>query len=242
MKRSLLLLSTLFWFTGLYAQFDVSIQANSGPFHYTGSSATATTVFWPSTGYNNAYVITPFGANNAFSYEIGAKVQYVANGFIVGLQSNFQSLRSSEAITQASPYNGMIIFFGIANPSNISATGTAYLRTEYIDVNPYIGYRISTKKLKIDLMPGVDIGYITDSHSYGQVTDVNGHYTFDNKMDFGTVHKDWRLKFEAVVWYKRFGINASQSVGLTNYTGDSPVNTQNAKSRLTLFGISYRIL
>jgi hypothetical protein len=253
MKKLYLILFTLFLAAQLHAQqFELSFQANSGLFHYSGNSASPTSIIieGPATPKQN-YTNNPYGNKNAFSYGADVQAQYVSKGgFIVGAQAGYDILRSKTNITSIFPYEiepelstyNLLDYYPF-NPS-LPAKGSTILQDQFINLSPYIGYRIKTKKINIDLMPGVDIGLGINSNDKGKAIATNGTVY---EVDYKEVKPpmDIRLKFGIAANYKKWGITASFAHGLTNYTGDllndSPI-IYKAQSELLRFGISYRIL
>ncbi len=97
MKLALLTLSILFLSTRLFAQkIEISLQANSGLFHYAGN-ATASTSFINSADGSppQGTINNPYGNKNGFGYGGDVQAQYVSKGgFIAGLQGGYDVLRS----------------------------------------------------------------------------------------------------------------------------------------------------
>jgi len=251
MKQFLLTVFGLLFITYLHAQkIEVSIQANSGLFNYSGASATSSsTINQPSnnTNYTN-YTNNPYGNKKAFSYGLGVQTQLVTGcGFIIGLQTGYDILRSKTDITGVYPFE---VFFAFPNyfsyyiPAPTPATGATYLQDKFINLNPYLGYRVHYKKVKLDILPGADIAFNISSYDKGKATQTftNGQ-TYQTDLKLPNAPRDVRLKMGLAAYYDRFGINASYARGLTNYEknriGDAGYD---AKSRLIRFGISYLIL
>jgi hypothetical protein len=253
MKKLYLVLFALFLAAQLHAQqFELSFQANSGLFHYSGNSTSSTSVIiqGPTSPKQN-YTNNPYGNKDAFSYGADVQAQYVSKGgFITGIQAGYDILRSKTKITNVFPYE-FELEESEYNPSNyapfnpsLTAKGNTILQDQFINLSPYIGYRIKAKKISIDLMPGVDIGIGLNSYNKGKATTTDGTVY---ETDYKEVKPptDIRLKFGTAVNYKKWGVTASFAHGLTNYTkdllNDSPT-VYKAQSELLRFGISYRIL
>ncbi|TWI95931.1 outer membrane protein with beta-barrel domain [Mucilaginibacter frigoritolerans] len=252
MKKLYLSLLALFLASQLHAQkFELSFQANSGLFHYSGNSASSTSVIIQNgTTPKQNYTNNPYGNKNAFSYGADVQAQYVSKGgFITGIQAGYNILRSKTNITSVFPLEFELeesvlnpLYYAPFNPS-LPAKGSTILQDQFINLNPYIGYRIKTKKINIDLMPGIDIGFGINSYDKGKATTTDGTVY---ETDYKEVKPltDVRLKFGAAVLYKKWGVTASFAHGLTNYTknllNDSPI-VYKAQSELLRFGISYRI-
>ena len=159
----------------------------------------------------------------AFSYGAGVQVQYVAkSGFITGLQATYEILRSDETLV---------------NPDNEfgPAIGHFYLESRYLNLNPYLGYRITSNHVKIDLMPGFEVGFDGRQRGYGSAF-YDGH-TYQINTGYASIENDVRARFGITTWFKRFGFTASYSHGLTNYTAGGYPSPQNTYSELVRFGI-----
>jgi len=240
MKKALLTLLIILVAAQLYSQsFEVTLQANSGLFHYGGSSATSISSI--SEGFNRVnYTNNPYGGKNGFSYSWDLQVQHVGKGgFIWGLQAGYDILRSKENINEYYP----LFFppFGSESYTGIPVKGQTFLQDQDININPYIGYRLQTKKIKIDFLPGIDLGFNINSQDKGNATDSENNL-YRTNLKLTGAPTDVRPRFGIAAWCGRFGITAAYSYGLTNLdkntNGDGPYN---AHSELLRFGIAYRI-
>jgi hypothetical protein len=243
MKATLLTLISLFSLTQLIAQkFEVSIQANSGLYHYDGkASASVSSINHGSTDKEN-YTNNPYGSKNGFSYGGNIQGQYVSKcGFITGLQAGYEVLRSKVDINSYIP-SYFYLFFTNYGTYQIPAKGQTFLQNQDININPYVGYRLKIKNIKIDMMPGVDLGFNISSYDKGKAVDSarNVYRTNLKKLDAPT---DVRLRFGVAATYKRFGIMAAYAHGLTNLVKNlSSDSSYEIHSELLRFGITYRIL
>ena len=246
MKKTLLTFFSFLLLTQLYAQnIEVSVQAYSGLFHYSGNSATSTSAIYQGSTPRQNYTNNPYGSKSGFSYGGDIQGQYVSkNGFIGGLQAGYEVLRSRVDINSfyypitTDPFPGP----NYPIPFHIPVKGQTFLQDQDIDLNPYIGYRWLIGKIKLDMMPGIDLGFNINSYEKGKAKDNNGNvYQTDLKLlDAPT---DVRLKLGVAATYKRFGITAAYLHGLTNLYKNMNVNgSDDAHSELISFGITYRIL
>jgi hypothetical protein len=230
-------------FTQLFAQkFELSVQANSGLFHYSGvSSASVSFISAGATDKEN-YTNNPYGNKNGFSYGADIQDQYVSKcGFIAGLQAGYEVLRSKVDINGYIP-SGFYLFFTSNGDYQIPVKGQTSLQDQDININPYVGYRLKIKNIKIDMMPGIDFGFNVGSYDKGKATDSTGNvYRTDSKKS--NAPTDVRLKFGIAATYKRFAITASYAHGLrnleNNIIGDGSYEVH---SELIRFGIAYKIL
>jgi len=253
MKTTLLTLFSLFLITQVYGQkIELSFQANSGLFHYSGKSVAATSFInegaSDAPGQTNNYTNNPYGSKNGFSYGGDVQAQFVSkSGFIVGLQAGYELLRSKVDITYYEPLYFYLFYSAPLeplgnNPYQVPVKGQAFLQDQDININPYIGYRLQIKQIKLDLMPGIDLGFNVISYDKGKATASDGTvYRTDLKLPDAPA--DIRLRFGVAALYKKWGLTASFADGLTNLDKNAPgAGSPGAHSELIRFGIIYRIL
>jgi len=249
MKKYLLILIPLM-LSGLQLcaqKLEVSVQANTGLFHFAGKSTTATTQVLQGSTTGNAtdYANNPYGNKNGFSYGGSIQAQTVSKGgFIVGLQGGYELLRSKVEVNKYSPITSVLYgdYLPIAaNDPSFAVTGHVAFQSQSINLNPYFGYRFQLNKVKLDILPGMDIGLILDSRDKGEVKDKDGKIYKVNR-ERTKAPTDVRLRLGAVASYGRYGLNASFAHGLTNYMknyiGDASFNAHSEYFRL---GLSYRL-
>jgi hypothetical protein len=244
MKKTLLTLYSLLFLTQLYAQnIELSVQANSGLFHYSGNSAVSTSTIYEGATPQQNYTNNPYGSKNGFSYGGDVQAQYVSkSGFIAGIQTSYEVLRSNMAINSYYPTSIPVLFYNISTGPTTPVKGQTFLQDQNIDLNPYIGYRLLIRKIKLDMMPGIDLGFNINSYDKGKATDNDGN-VYRTNLKLPDAPTDVRLKLGVAATYKRFGITAAYLHGLTNLYKNMNVNgSDDAHSELLNFGITYRIL
>jgi hypothetical protein len=249
MKKLLLTLFAIVLVTRLFAQnVELSIGANTGLFHYTGSGSAGNSYIAASTATALYHTSDPYGNNNGPDYGGYVQLQYVwAGGFIAGSQFGFDAVRSKVNIADVQPNETVVFFPGPADLTTYpqDASGHTYLQQDFFNLNPYIGYRIKAGKIKIDLMPGVEFGFDINSYDKGNASfsTYGGNpssYTIDYNM--GKARMDVRLKLAAAAYYHKWGITLSYARGLTGYRSADAASTDGyAHSELMRVGISYRI-
>jgi len=244
MKTLTLTFLCIFAATDLFAQkIELSVQANSGLFHYSGKSATKQSFIIETSQGSGNYTNNPYGNKNGFSYGGDLQAQLVCKGgFIAGAQAGYDILRSKVDITGVAPlYNTEYIpFTNSIGIQPIPAKGETYLKSTFMNFNPYLGYRIKTARINIDLMPGLDFGFNLSSREKGKA--IANNITYQTNRDRGKTPNDVRLKFGAAAIYKQFGLTASYAHGLTNYESKMISGDFEAHGELIRFGLSYRIL
>lgn len=252
MKKYILILAPLL-ISGLQLRaqkLEVTVQANTGLFHFAGKSSSATTqvLQGSTTGDPMNRANNPYGNKNGFSYGGSIQVQTVSKGgFIVGLQGGYELLRSKVEVDKYTPIANYIIddYYPaniVAPDPSFTVTGHVALHSQSINLNPYIGYRFALNKVKLDILPGMDIGLILDTRDKGEVKDKEGRiYKVDYKRSKAPT--DVRLRLGAAASYGRYGLNASFAHGLTNYMKDMVGDASfNAHSEYFRLGLSYRLL
>ncbi|WP_413666436.1 hypothetical protein ACEN9X_18035 [Mucilaginibacter sp. Mucisp86] len=250
MKKYLLILAPLM-LSGLQLcaqKLEVSVQANTGLFHFAGKSTSATTQVLQGsiTGDPMNRANNPYGNKNGFSYGGSVQIQTISKGgFIVGLQGAYELLRSKVNVDKYTPIT--TVLYGdylpiTANDPSFAVTGHIAFQNQSINLNPYIGYRFQLNKVKLDILPGMDLGLILDSRDKGEVKDKDGKiYKVDYKRSKAPT--DVRLRLGTVASYGRYGLNASFAHGLTNYMKDMVGDASfNAHSEYFRLGLSYRLL
>ncbi|MCO5950124.1 hypothetical protein [Mucilaginibacter flavidus] len=248
MKAFTLTLSFFFILTGVYAQkIEFSVQANSGFFRYAGKSATAESYIHQGQPKISNYTNNPYGNKSGFGYGAGLQGQFVSKGgFIAGLQAGYEALKSKVDINGILLYNTSYDYLPGANfvqAPPVDARGETYLKNKFLNVSPYIGYRIGLKNIKLDLMPGIDLGFTLTTYENGKATTTDGNNTtVQTGLKHDKAPTDVRIKFGAALIYNRVGLNASYAHGLTNYQGNiiGDANFE-AHSELMRFGVSYRL-
>jgi len=250
MKKYLLLSIILLVFNRLCAQkIEISMQANSGLFHYAGNGATSASFINQGQSPNQDYTNNPYGNKNAASYGVGVQAQYVSNaGFIMGLQTSYEVLRSKVDITGYYPFYVFLAFANTFAPTYpIPAKGQAFLQNQAVDLSPYIGYRIKFENVSLDLLPGIDLDFGLRSYDKGKAsaTDPPSNQSAETyKTNFKRPNPptDFRLRFGAVANYKRMAVTLSYAHGLTNYDKNMAGGNYNVHSELIRFGIAYKIV
>jgi hypothetical protein len=235
--KKLVLTALSFFFVGqLFAQnIETSFALHTGLMHFAGPSATSSTAI--NKGFTNTstlnYTNNPYGSKTEFGFGIDLQAQLVTKKqFIAGLQIGTEILKSKVDITEIN--SGSLPF-----PSK--AEGSTNINNHYINLNPYIGYRLPLPKVKLDILTGIEFGYITNSYERGSAKADNGA-TYKTQRDRKTVSVDNRVKFGLSAHYDRVGLTASYAHGLTNYLGSMIGGTNpSAHTEVIRIGVSLLI-
>ncbi|GHB59817.1 outer membrane beta-barrel protein [Persicitalea jodogahamensis] len=237
-----LILTAAFADSSLAQKTEVYISANSGLFSFTGPSASRTsqinTDYFLSaplarevTGYTNSVL----GKLSGLSYGISSHIQRVSRGnFISGIGLSYEDLRSKVLIDK------VIVTNNIA-PIPENAVGKTILSNRFVNISPYLGYRIKRDQISLDLAAGFDLGYLLRSYEEGKAETVSDRVaTTSLEREWG-INLDVRPKLQATVQYQRTGVFASYARGLSNYYNEYDGGDFKATSQMTRFGITYRV-
>jgi hypothetical protein len=242
MKKLLLSLACLLAGTSLYAQkLEVTAGAYTGLMRFSGKSAESSSTMLVSTNsaVNYSYTNNPYGSKLGFGYGINGQAQLVGKaGFIVGLQLAYEQLKSKIDVTQVFLYNPVS---SSTNGQTLAAEGSTGLKSNIINVNPYLGYRILMSKVRLDILAGADMGYISSTREKGAAHASDGK-TYNDSMDRTGIKEDYRLRVGIAAGLNKFTFNASYANGISNYMadylgGDKP----NAHTKVIRVGLGYRI-
>lgn len=141
--------------------------------------------------------------------------QYVfRGGFLIGLQAGYDILRSKTAIADVVPAYQPPYLYNIDIVVPQPASGTDILQAEEISINPYIGYRIIAGKTKLDIMPGISVGFNLNTREKGRADSQGITYEINNKRS--DLRTDTQLKLGAGVELQRWGLIASYGYGLSD--------------------------
>jgi hypothetical protein len=150
--------------------------------------------------------------------------------FIIGVQGGYEALKSNININEISISGG-----------NVAATGATSFKANYINVNPYIGYRLPVPVVNVDILAGLDIAHVSNAKDKGSVKASN-ETTYNVHRKVTTVSTDNRVRFGLAAGFKRVGLTANYSHGLTNYyegiIGGGPMD---AHSEILRLGLTYKI-
>ncbi|MEO6283154.1 MAG: outer membrane beta-barrel protein [Dyadobacter sp.] len=236
MKRLLPILFVFLASVSAYAQStELSLQLSSGIYRYGGKSAATNSYLFVSDLAPHYNVNTPFGKNSELSYGIGIQAQRVTRKhFLWGLRAGYDKLSVSTRIENYTSMGGNLVVTEIEN-------GKAKLNTQVIRANPYFGYRLKLKHIKLDLTTGLNLGYILKSSEY--VTYYNQNSVFDKKSDYTKVNTkfDFGPTAGLAVSYKRVAVSAEYIHGLINYQRMMDGANPEVYSRYVRFGIGYRL-
>ncbi|TWR27734.1 hypothetical protein FPZ42_00540 [Mucilaginibacter achroorhodeus] len=231
MKRILSsLVLSFFYLTTLAQQTEFSFGAYRTLMHFSGSGSAGTTSV-SSTPFNR--LANPYGTKNGSSFGFFIQVQVInKHNFIAGLQAGTDQLRSKIQVTRYTTSASWDTYYanGIVNQDN-----------QYINANPYVGYRFTFGKMSLDALVGAEAGFQLVSNIEGFVKNENGQqykveYRFDN------LKTDIRAKAGFAVHYDRISLNASYAHGFTDHgDGTSVAGPRGAYTNVFRFGVGFKV-
>ena len=189
MKKTLF---TIFCFSLLTNSFgqktEFRIALNSGLFSFTGQSAETETFINYSGATNSAYTNNPYGSKNGLCYGLSANFKKVnKNNLVLGFDLGYEILRSKITVNSVIGNSGIVYY-------NYTATGQTFLNYRFVNLNPQIGYRLTSKKISFDILLGLDIAYCLNATEKGNAT-ANGR-EFTTSIDRKTINTDIRPRFQ----------------------------------------------
>lgn len=230
MKRMLLLLFVIFCLNEAFAQktvFDIGI--NSGLFSYSGISTNQNT-FMNHSSFKT-YTNSIYGAKKGLSYGLSINMKHLLakNHFIMGVDFGYEMLRSKVSI------------IGIASSgSSLTAEGSSYLNTDFLNLHPNLGYRFNLKNVSLDITGGFDLGFVLKAQEKGKAIDQNGA-KYTTELDRKHTKIDYRPRIQLAVNHNKIGAYIGYSYGLQNYTKGMVGGPVGANAQLIRFGLTHQI-
>lgn len=211
---------------------EFSVALNSGLFSFGGTSAASTSFINANPSQVINYTNNPYGSKNGFGLGLSANTKRITKGgFIMGLDFGYERLSSKITIDRVA-----------ITSTGEAATGKTNLNFDFLNLNPNLGYRFNAGNTSFDLTGGFDFGFVLKATEKGKATTASGT-TYTTDRDRKTLRTDIRPRVQLTTNYKKVGVYVGYSYGLSNYMegyiGGGPWETH---SRLTRFGLSYRIL
>lgn len=229
--RSMLLLCLSLAFASLSYSQKTELRANaySGLFFFRGSGSVVASN--PHIGDMGYYNPKPFGRKSDFSYALELQAQRATRQkHLYGLGVGFERLTSSTRIDSVT-YDWA---------GNHPETGNVTLTNDFITFDPYVGQRLITKNITVDVQAGIDFSVNTRVYERAKITsEKNAAYSM-NKDKYPV---DIRPRLQLNAYYNKIGVLVGYSVGTTNfYHYDNPYFVNNkAYANYLRIGVSYRL-
>jgi len=234
MKKSLcILLSSFISFNAFAQKTEFRVALNSGLSSYAGNDATDYSTFNINPTGQMSNVQNLYGTLKVLCFGVAAGVQYVNNkNFILGANIGFDQLRSKVLVEHKQSFECA------------AAQGYGFLSAQFLNFNPFLGYRLGGNNISFDLKCGIDLGYFLNTNETTYLLDSNNSETLYSKTELNEkpLTIDVRPRLDFAVNYKKTGAFVSYAKGVSNYKhikGYSEVEQTNAN--IIRFGISYQI-
>lgn len=237
-KKTLLTTVIILFLGTLYAQkTEYRAQLNSGFFSYfgNGSMKSSFIVNWDEQQHNTGYTYIPYGTKMTSSIGVsGNLTRRGKHNVLYGADLGFEILRSKTDIKAV-----------LTSYTNNTASGETFLINHYINLYPFLGYRLINKKTKLDLTGGMDVAFCLQSKEKGSaIADgSNAGILFVTTANRKTINTDFRPRIQFAAFRKKIGAYAGYSMGIKNYRLKSFFNSNPAGSFSSYIrlGLSYQI-
>ena len=243
MKQIILVVISFLILTNISGQnVEFGCSFNSGLFSYSGQSSVGTSFINVYGNTKTGYTNNPYGSKNGLSYGLSFNLKRITKiNFLYGLDIGLESLRSMVSINEVFGYNPTVPYTSATQQTFLSATGQTFLNSNFLNFNPFIGYRLYFKKVSFDLSGGFDYGHVLSSKENGSAISTDG-VKYTSSMDRKNITTDIRRRIQFSAKYKRFGLYVGYSYGLMNYlSGMMSDSNQECFARIMRFGVTYQI-
>lgn len=212
---------------------ETYVSLNSGLFSFQGVSATETSqlnLYSDQLGSTN----NPFGGQKGLSAGVAYHMQRISKGRVItGVGIGYEILRSKLALDAVNRYDGR------ANV-RLEASGYTNLSSHFINGFPYVGYRLLTTPVSLDLAAGFDVGYILKAYESGQATGSDG-IKYSSFSDRTGNRFDVRPRVQVSATYAQIGVYAGYAYGLINYKKGWVGGQNQCTSEIIRFGLLYKL-
>lgn len=237
MKKVYLLLLALGSATLSFGQkVEFGLQLNAGASVFAGESASETSAITVAdAGPTSFYTHNPFGSKPSPAFGASLQLQRVGEGgFILGAQAGVEQLRSMVKINKA------YVADGNALPTEQEADGESTVKADFIQFQPYLGWRLLRGSFDLDLTVGTDVGFGRKMQSEGEATLEDGS-SYETAYDFSKPRTDFRPRVGLTLYRGHIGLSASYAHGLTNYKSEWDGNNPELFLRAARLGLLFRL-
>jgi len=239
MKLPVSLLLCLACVTSALAQkVEFAAQLNTGFAKFSGESAERDAYIGSfASDRAHSFSYDSHGSRNAVSYGASLQVQRVTySNFILGAQAGAEALRSRTNI------KGVVVTSDITSSyaEVKQASGKAILQNKFINLHPFLGYRILARAVDLDLNVGPDVGIGLSGKEKGEASDEDKtSYKIDRERNDPVT--DVRARIGITAYYHHFGLSTSYAYGLTNYLRMYDGGQPELYARVFRLGLLYRL-
>lgn len=235
MRNLFLILFLLFIQSIAFTQkTEYRLAFNSGLFSFTGKSTESVSFINYAAHMNTSYTNNPYGSNNGPCYGVSGILERLTRSrFVFGVDLGYERLSSKIGINSVSVYSGNAT-------QAYDASGETFIHYDFINLQPFTGYRFVTKSINLDLTAGMDFGFCVAANEKGNAKASNGT-TYETSVDRKTIDTDIRPRLQLAAYYKRLGIYVGYAWGLNNYKKGYVGGTNDCYSRITRLGASWKL-
>ena len=237
MKKVFLFLLAFGCVSVAYGQkMEYSAQLNSGLSRFGGESAASTTLMVINDTWGSPpRVVNPYGSRYSVAYGAGLQAQFVsASGFLLGTQAGYEQLRTRAKIDKAFGYRAQ------SSSMTHTADGKASIIADYINLQPYVGWRIKQGSIDLDLTLGSDISFSQQLKERSEATLEDGT-EFKVREDRSESITDFRPRLGIAGYHGHFGVSMSYSHGIKNYRANLDGANMELYTRVFRLGLLYRL-
>lgn len=231
MKRLLLvgLFAGVTHFMAFSQTHELRVGVTSGVSNFTGAGSEAKSLLIGST-QQDFYTSNPYGKK--YGINIGGALDYryiFANNLILGLEGAYERLQTKIDLAGSEFMN--------------ESRGQTQLNQQFINFNPFVGYRVFFEPMTMDIQLGMDIAKILSIKEKGSIEDKQGNKTDFDRDRGKIIDMDLRPRLQFNVNYDRYTVFAGYSWGLKDYTGQM-LGSDPGAARLNVFrlGLQYQLI
>jgi hypothetical protein len=231
MKRFLLLacIACTVPFAAFSQSHELRLGVTSGVSNFTGSGSIAKSTINGS-GQQDYYTNNPYGKK--YGINLGGAVNYryvFANNFLLGVEGAFERLQTKVDLEGSEFVNG--------------SRGLTKLNQQFLNFNPFLGYRVTFEPMTMDMQFGVDVAKTLSIKEDGSIEDKNGDKTSFTHDRGKVIDLDIRPRLQFNVNYERYTVFAGYSWGLKDYhDGVDGANLGPARLNVFRLGLQYQFL
>ena len=208
---------------------ELRVGITSGISNFTGSGSVGKSVLNGSS-QQEYYTNNPYGKK--YGINLGGAVNYryvFATNVILGAEAAFERLQTKVDLEGNEFANG--------------SRGLTKLNQQFLNFNPFVGYRVFFEPMSMDMQLGVDLAKTLSMKENGSIEDKQGNKTEFDRDRGKIIELDIRPRLQFNVNYDRYTVFASYSWGLKDYQSGL-IGGDFGPARLNVFrlGLQYQLL
>lgn len=217
-------------FLALSQSHELRLGINAGFSNFTGSGSAALSSL-NGTDKQSYYTNNPFGKK--YGINIGGAINYryvFSSNFLLGIEGSLERLQTKINLE--------------GNDFLNNSRGMTKLNQQFLNFNPFFGYRVLFEPMTMDIQLGVDLAKTMSIKEKGSVEDKQGNITeFERDRGTDLMKVDVRPRLQFNVNYDRYTVFTGYSWGTKDYTsGMDGRSAQPTKLNVFRFGIQYQLI